>query len=86
MTHVLKGRFIVGNRLAESFERGRQDIDAIEIGAQGVECAIQLALDPIRGCFRSNCPCPMPAALPCVRVKTLGERWFLLSEMSSIPD
>jgi len=57
-----------------------------ELEAEATQRAIQLALEPIRGCFRSHCLCPMPAPLPCIRVKTLGERWFLFSEISSILD
>src|ERR1035437_9342291 len=53
------------------------------------EYAMQLALDSIYGRLRSHyrfLSWPMPARLPHVRVKTLGERSFLFSKTSRCLD
>ena len=54
LTDVQEGGFIVGNRPAEGGERGRQDLDSIEIAAHGIERAMQLALHSIYGGFHSH--------------------------------
>jgi hypothetical protein len=89
MTHIPEGGFIVGNRPAEGAERSHQDFNAIEIGTHMAEYAMQLALDSIYGRLRSHyrfLSWPMPARLPHVRVKTLGERSFLFSKTSRCLD
>ena len=39
-----EGRLVVWNWAAEGAERGRQDLNALEIGAHGIERAMQIAL------------------------------------------
>src|ERR1700687_4090723 len=88
MMHVPKGRFVVGNRTAESGKRGGQDLDAIEIGAHGVERALQIALYSIYGRirFQGRFLRRFPSRFSCqcvrvCRVKAWRGGWFRLADI-----
>ena len=74
LVHVLEARFIFWNRLAERAKRGRQHLNAIEIGAHMIEHAIQLAPHSIYGRvrFHSRALNRSHAGADVCRVKRLG--------------
>src|ERR1700688_4721867 len=93
MMHVAKRGFIFRHWLAECAERGRKELDAIEIGAHAIDHTMQLAPHSIYGRLRSHNTYLFRSlygvSYHCVgvcKVKTLGGGWFLFSETSRVLD